>query len=123
MYLIDSNIFIYFLKQNDGIVEFLEDLDEDRFAVSIVSRFEILAGAEKESYSLKEIEDYLNDCDNIVLDSRVVTEALSMRRKLKKKLKFTDLVIAATARLHKKILITADKDFKNVPGLKVLVYK
>ena len=123
MYLIDSNIFIYFLKRNDGIVEFLEDLDEDRFAVSIVSRFEILAGAEKENYSLKEIEQYLDDCDNIVLDSRVVTEALSMRRKLKKKLKFTDLVIAATARLHKKILVTADKDFKNVPGLKVVVYK
>jgi predicted nucleic acid-binding protein len=123
MYLIDSNIFIYFLKQNDGIVEFLEDLDEDRFAVSIVSRFEILAGAEKERYSLKEIEQYLDDCDNIVLDSRVVTEALNIRRKLKKKLKFTDLVIAATARLHKKILITADKDFKNVPGLKVVVYK
>ena len=68
MYLIDSNIFIYFLKRNDVIVEFLEDLDEDRFAGSIVSRFEILAGAEKESYSLKEIEDYLNDCDNIDLD-------------------------------------------------------
>lgn len=123
MYILDSNIFIYFLKGNQRLIEFLEDLGAERFYTSVISRLEVLMGHDKDDVSLKEVEFYLDDCENIAVDKLVIREAFNLTSKLKKKLKFKDLLIAATAKVHKKVLITADKDFKNVPGLKVLVYK
>ncbi len=123
MYILDSNIFIYFLKGDQRLIEFLEDLDAERFYTSVISRLEVLIGHDKDHMSLKEVEFYLDDCENIAVDKSVIQEAFHLTSKLKKKLKFKDLLIAATAKVHKKVLVTGDKDFKNVPGLKVLIYK
>lgn len=68
-----------------------------------------------------DIEAYLDDCENVTLDKDVVREALKLLTV--KKMKFKDLVIAATAKVHGKTLITADRDFEGLEGVKVLFYK
>lgn len=120
MYLLDTNVLIYFLQGNQKVAEFLNDLVVDCFAISIVTRLEVLIGAKKENIAQSEVEFYLDDCENIILDKAVVNEAVKMASLNKKKLKFKDLVIAATAKVHKKILITSDKDFKSLPGVELL---
>ena len=53
------------------------------------------------------------------MDESIVDEAVSLSNSLRRKLKFKDLVIVATSKLSDMILLTVDKDFQDLPGLKV----
>jgi len=120
MYLLDTNIFIHFLKGNDKVIDFLDDFVQDTFYISVISRFEILVGTDKESQSSSEIESYIDQCVNFDLSPKIVSEALNIMANAKKKLKFKDLLIAATAKVHSCKLITCDRDFETVQGLEIL---
>ncbi len=120
MYLIDTNIFIHFLKADEGIIESLSALVQDTFYISVISRFEVLVGADKENYSVEEIESYIDQCVNLDLNSKIVNEALKIMAHTKKKLKFKDLLIAATAKVHGFTLITCDRDFDCIDGMDIL---
>lgn len=119
MYLLDTNILIYFLKGKKEVVDFLGKLNPDRFAISMVSRLEFLNGLKDEVFVTREIEEYLDLFENITLDRQIVRNAALFSFKTFKKLKFRDLIIAATAFSKDKILVTADRDFSNLRGLKV----
>jgi len=123
MYLLDTNILIYFLKGDAKVVKFFENLNIDKSAISIVSRLEFLNGLQDELFLTMEMEDYLDMFENILLDKNIVRQAALLSFKTKKKLKFNDLIIAATSIINKKTLITADKDFQKIPGLKVKMIK
>lgn len=123
MYLLDTNILIYSLKSENKTNILIGEIGIENFAISIVSRLEFLLGIEKNSFPLKDAENYLDRFENIILDKEIVKEAVNFASKFKNKLKFKDLVIAATAVSRKKTLITADKDFKKLPGLKVKLLK
>lgn len=123
MYLIDSNLLIYLLRGDLSVGKFLGNLGHKNFSISIVSRLEILIGSDKEDFTFEELESYLDLFENIILDKKVVKEAVTLAAKSKKKFKFKDLIIAATAKLAQKTLITADKDFKEIKGLKIKFYK
>lgn len=123
MYLVDTNILIYFLKGKKEVVNFLNRLNFDRYAISMISRLEFLNGLKDEVFVTKEIEDYLDLFENITLDREIVRNAALLSFRTFKKLKFRDLIIAATAFSKNKTLVTADKDFKNLKGLKVKLLK
>ncbi len=123
MYLLDSNILIYLLSEEGKVGKFLNALGEKHFAITTVSRLEVLIGSEKQGLSLIDAENYLDNFENIILDKEIVKEAVNFASKAKNKLKFKDLVIAATAVSRKKTLITADGDFLKLPGLKVKFLK
>lgn len=123
MYLLDTNILIYSLKGENETNILIGEIGIGNFAISIVSRLEFLLGMDKSGFSLKNAEKYLDRFENIILDKEIVKEAVNFASKFKNKLKFKDLVIAATAVSRKKTLITADKDFEKLPGLKVKLLK
>lgn len=123
MYLLDTNILIYLLKGERGINTLIDKLSEEKFIISIVSRLEFLLGIEKNSFPLNDAENYLDRFENIILDKEIVKVAVNFASKFKNKLKFKDLIIAATAVSKKKTLITADKDFEKLHGLKVKLLK
>lgn len=75
-------------------------------------------GAQKENFTFNELENYLDLFENINLDKKIVRDAVILKNKTINKLKFKDLVIAATAKSAKKILITSDKGLRKIPGLK-----
>lgn len=116
MYLLDSNIFIYFIQGNQKVIDFLDELGQEKFYISIITRFEVLMGASKEKIPTAKVEEYLDYCENISLDKNVVREALHLS---KGNLKFKDLLIAATAKTNKLTLLTADQDFQKLDGVKV----
>lgn len=123
MYLLDTNILIYYLQGNEKLIEYLNDLCEESFAISIISRLELLLGYKKEKKTINEMESVIDECRNIPLDQKVVKEAFNLHRDLEMKLKFKDLVIAATAKAHGYILLTSDKDFNKLSGIKVELFK
>ena len=123
MYLLDTNILIYFLQGKKEVLSLLNRLNSEKFAISIVSRLEFLNGLQNEIFITKEVEQYLDLFENITLDREIVRTAALFSFKSFKKLKFRDLIIAATAVVRNRTLITADKDFRNFPGLKLKLLK
>ena len=72
---------------------------------------------------MNEIELVLDECKNISLDKKIVKEAVNLNKISKVKLKFKDLIIAATAKVYRYTLLTADQDFKKLEGVKVELFK
>ncbi|MBI4235441.1 type II toxin-antitoxin system VapC family toxin [Candidatus Peregrinibacteria bacterium] len=123
MYLLDSNILIYLLSGDERVKKFLKNFIEKKLVISIVSRMDVLIGAEKQQLSVKDAETFLDFFENIILDKAIVNAAVRIAKEMRNKLKFKDLVIAATANVLKMTILTADKDFKKIPGLKVQLLK
>lgn len=119
MYLLDTNILIYFLQGKKPVMDFINKSGQSRFAISIISRLEFLLGLQYPIFVSKEFDQYLDLFENINLDKLIVAEAVLLSSKLNKKLKFKDLIIAATANLTGKTIVTADKDFQKLTGVKV----
>lgn len=119
-YILDTNIVISLLNGNSAA---LEKLGEQQFSISIISRMEVLLGRKKHILSLEDIENYLDDYVNLPFDADLCREATILHEKSTKKLKFKDLIIAATAIVHNKTLITSDKDFLSFKNLKVKYIK
>ncbi len=123
MFLLDSNILIYYLRGDKKVFVFLKELNETQFTVSIISRMEVMMGSHLHGISLEQAENYLDNYRNIDLNADIVRESVFLSRNNSKKMKFKDLIIAATAKFHHLTLVTADKDFKKLEGLKTLIYK
>lgn len=123
MYLLDTNILIYFLQGNRHIIDVLNDLCQDQFSISVISRLELLVGLDKDTKTKRELELTLDECKNIPVDTAIATAAADLFHSLKSKLKFKDLVIAATAEKNGYTVITCDKDFKKLKDVKVLLVK
>jgi|CXWL01.1.fsa_nt_gi predicted nucleic acid-binding protein len=122
MVLLDTNIVIYLLKKNEDVIRFLEGFSQVQFSISMITRFEVLMGSEQDEMNLLEAEGYLDDFQNLDLNKDIIHEAVVLQRSLKHKLKFKDLLIAATAKNYGFSLITADSDFQKVPQINVIQY-
>lgn len=123
MYLLDTNILIYLLRGDIRLGKFLANLNQEKFGISMISRMEVLIGADKESFTYEELCGYLDVFQNMNVDKRTVEEAVMINKKLTKSIKFKDMLIAASSIVSKATLITSDKDFEKVKGLKIKYYK
>jgi tRNA(fMet)-specific endonuclease VapC len=118
-YLLDSNIIIYALQRSPKILTLLNNLDEDAFFVSSISYLEVLLGEKREAASEKKILRFLDNFNLVVFDKEMALSSAKLHARLKRKMRFRDLSIAATALAKDLTLITADKDFQRVEGLKI----
>ena len=96
----------------------LQSLKREYFFISTISSIEVLMGAKNEK-DLKELNRFIHQFAPTDLNSAIGREAVKMSKRQEKKLKFKDLLIAATAQVEGLTLVTADKDFKKIKGLKV----
>lgn len=116
-YLLDTNILIYLLKKNPLAIKKLRSLKASVYSISVISYFEFLMGVSVNQAD--KAERYLKKFDVISFNEAIAKEAVYFARLTKKKLKFKDLIIAATAKRNGKRLLTADRDFKNLKGVEV----
>lgn len=91
---------------------------QEYFFISTMSTIELLMGA-KSKKDEEELNHFVHQFAPLDLDSKVAREAVNLSKMNTKKLKFKDLLIAATAKVESLTLITADKEFKKMKGLKV----
>lgn len=122
-FLIDSNILIYSTRNLESVSEFLFKHRKRPFFISAVSYFEVLMGVRKDPVDDELVINYLDDFATIPLDKTIGKIAYRLSKSFKKKLKFNDLAIAATAAANNLTLVTADKDFLAIEGLKVKLLK
>ncbi len=116
-YLIDTNVIIDFFtsKFSGKNQKFVADIIDNNICISIISQIELLSLPNVNPV----IENFVEECYIFELNSVIVNKTIEIHRK--KKIKIPDAIIAATAVVHNRILITANtQDFDNIKGLKIL---
>lgn len=114
--IIDSNIIIYSIQpENNYIREFLS---KHSISVSVMTYIEVLGYhliTEEEKYYF---EKFFNLINIIPLNSEIVDAAINIKQT--KKITLADSIIAATALISKKTLITRNtQDFYWIDSLKI----
>ena len=121
--LIDTNIYSYALKGDEGVVEALSEADEIGF--SVISIGELLFGFKlggREQKNRKELEQFL-DSPRVVVYSvndgtaEFYAQILINLRKIGKPVPTNDIWIAAVAFQHGLKLFTKDTHFQAIAGL------
>ncbi|WP_163329242.1 type II toxin-antitoxin system VapC family toxin [Desulfurobacterium thermolithotrophum] len=108
-YLFDTNILIYFLagKLPENVVEEIENILEQSFYISVITKLEILGWKGHTEETFKETKSFIENAVIIGLEDKIVDKSISLRRQ--RKIKLPDAIIAATAIVHKKIWLLKGK--------------
>jgi len=119
-YLIDTNAVVDYLGKilPAAGMDFMDGVIDAVPTVSVVTKIEMLGfNAPAEHYQL--LSDFIKDATVVDLTDNIVDSTIDIRKKYK--IKLPDAIIAATAIVHKMILITRNiSDFKNVTSLTVI---
>jgi len=120
-YLLDANVLIDYtanLLPESGKQKVTGIIDEG-FNISVVVKIEVL-GYNDLASKMKQLEAFLDLATVFPLDEDVTAKTIHLRR-MSKKLKLGDAIIAATAITYNFALVTHNtKDFKNIEGLEVV---
>ena len=119
MYVLDTNVIIYFLKGDEGVKNILmEAFFAAPIFVSSVTEIELLAYPRLTAEEETTINSFLNGCVLVPVDSRVARLAAVLKRDYG--LGLADSIIAATAATTHSTLATRNiTDFKKVANLKL----
>lgn len=121
-YILDTNILIYLSQGKPNVKKMLQSLKREYFFLSTISSVEVLMGAKNEK-DFKELNRLIHQFAPLDMNSAIGRESVALNKKHPQKLKFKDLLIAATAQVEGLTLVTADKDFLKIKGLKVKLIK
>lgn len=113
--LLDSNIII-------GVVNGKLDISQiENFAllVSEITRLEVIGYHQLQSNEEKLLEQFFSNIECLPISKTIINWAIEFRKQ--KSMSVGDAIIAATARQHKLILMTANtKDFKHIENLELI---
>jgi len=115
---LDTNILLYLLQGDDTLVEVL---DNKQVYISFITQLELLSFTGLTKRDLKLINELLNECVIIDINSEIKILAINIRKT--NKMKLPDSVIAATSLYLDIPLITADADFKRIEELNLIFYE
>lgn len=114
--LADTNIIIYSIKGLKQVEPYVLGFD---FAISEISIIELLGVKNIDSFTLKTRKKFIADCSVYNYNAFIRTAAIDLKQRYT--LKTPDALIAATS-LHYDIpFITADKEFKKIDELEVII--
>lgn len=114
----DSNVLIDYAggKFKGAAEQKLDAIFDDSFHYSIISRMEVL-GYMAPPEILQNIEEFLSTGTMFYVTDEVSNQTILIRRLLPK-IKLPDTIIAATALVHNKTVLTRNRDdFRNIPGV------
>ena len=119
-YLIDTNVVSDYFSSSFSIagMQLMDIVIDATPNLSIITQIELLCWKTDLAIEQK-IKDFIND--SIVLDiiPNIITQCVTLRKG--KKIKTPDAIIAATALAYGYTLITSnEKDFTNIPNLKIV---
>ena len=121
---IDSNIAIDIFNKNQLTIEKISEYDTLYLPVTVCG--EILYGArnsEKKSFNVRRVNKFIADCKELRISNSTADEYSKIKFSLKQKGKpipENDIWIAAICKENKLPLITKDKHFENIEGLKLV---
>jgi predicted nucleic acid-binding protein len=114
-FLEDSNIIIYALKGENFVQQYFQ---YDTF-ISIITEIEILGSEIQDTDKYKAKQAIINYCTVVLLTNSIKQETIRIRQLYK--IKLPDAIIAATAIVEGFTLVTADKGFKKIENLSLIL--
>jgi predicted nucleic acid-binding protein len=113
-YLFDTNVIIYHLN---GVLKYNEYFDKQFLSnnmvyISIITRMELLSFSEISNEEEKIIHDLLNQFQILPLLPEIEMQSILIRKK--NKIKLPDAIILASAKYTNSVLITEDKQLKDL---------
>ena len=117
----DSNVLIDYiaLRLPRTGSDFVENIFNTDFLISVAVKIEVL-GYNDVPDKMKTMEEFVDAATVLPLDDIVTHKTIELRR-LHKKLKLGDAIIAASALVHNMTLLSRNlADFKNIEGLSVI---
>jgi tRNA(fMet)-specific endonuclease VapC len=123
-YLLDTNICVYFLKQNAKIVDKIASVPAEDLAISCFNLTELLYGAYNSDFvdkNLERVRFIENTIEVMPFDRKAIENYAVIKSELKKQGKLIDdfdILIAAVALSNEMILVTNnEKHFERIPNL------
>lgn len=99
-------------------MDFVAEVIDQTPNISVFTQIEALSWSNPEKNKEGIVKAFIEDANVLHITPDVVAHCVEIRRSLK--IKTPDAIIAATAIAHKLTLITSDRDYKNIPGLKII---
>jgi len=121
MYLIDTNMLIYYTNGSipDAFRPKMDQILAESFQVSIITKLEYLGWQGFDSASYSKAEQFIEYADIIHIDSEIEKQTIHLRRK--QKIRLADAVIAATSLVNELTLLTRNQDdFSDIARLSIL---
>lgn len=120
MYTLDTNFIIYYLiKDKQALSFFNENLANNIYYISVISRLELFSYSEITASEFASIETFISTTRSVLIDNEVAMLAAGIRRKYK--IKTPDSIVAATALYTNTALVTRNvKDFEKIKELTVI---
>ena len=121
MILCDTNILIHAFNGRVDTIEQLNKVGWSEIVLSSITVMELFQGMGNKN-ELVQMKKKIQYYDIVQIDKPVSETAIEFieKYKLSHGLQIPDAIIAATAIVHNRILITGDSDFKNINGLQVI---
>lgn len=113
--LLDTNIIVYALK---GLAHVKPYFDTEPF-ISVITEMEILGVKEISETEINIRETAIEFCSIIPFTNKIKNKAILIKRQIK--IPLPDAIIAATAIEEGLILVTADKGFKRIKDLQLIL--
>ena len=118
MYLLDTNIVIYYLKAAFPLkaMQLLNTIVDYQPTLSVITKIEVLGfnSPNKEEQDITTL--FIEAADIIKLDETIVAQTIELRKQLH--IKLPDAIIAATAMVYNLTLLTRNtSDFNRIPNL------
>lgn len=115
--LLDSNVIIYFSNAKKDSV--FKALQSKELYASVISKVEVLGFHNLTNLDKLDLQKILTRIHLLEISDDVIDKAVSLRQI--KNISLGDSIIAATAIVHKQILVTANiKDFKWIKELEII---
>jgi predicted nucleic acid-binding protein len=114
-YLVDTNVLLYVIAGNKAVLEYINE----RFFISEITEIELLGNKGITDLQLKYRTKIIDNCTIVSLSEYI--KRLTIQLKQNYLLKIPDAIIAATAIYLNLSLLTADKDFKKIKELDLIL--
>jgi tRNA(fMet)-specific endonuclease VapC len=125
-YLLDTNTCVYAIKREPGVLRNLLERGPDDFGISAITVAELWSGAAKSSrpqQTRSSVDAFLEPFEILPFTSEAAGDYADIRLELEKggrPIGERDLLIAATARSRRLIVVTSNvREFGRVSGLQV----
>lgn len=114
---LDTNACIYFLNGDPVLADFLQD---QRIYISIITEIELFAFHGNDPASIEILNYFIDSVTVLDIEKEIKTLSIELRKTYK--LKIPDTIIAASALAFSLPIITADKSFKKIVGLDLILH-
>lgn len=112
----DTNVILYLLRGDKDVSEILQSKD---LYLSFITEIELLSFKNLTAEETAKIKSFLSDCFIVDINSDIKHTAIHFRKKYS--LKLPDAIILATAHFLDVPLITADKIYKKVEEMTIII--